>query len=199
MQRLCAALAALLATAGPATAAETIYEIDPAHTFPSFEADHMGISFWRGKFNASSGRIVLDKAADTGTVEVDIDVASIDFGLDAMNDKARSADLFDADAHPRASYRGRLAGFVDGVPTRVDGELTLRGIAQPVRLEIRRFKCLPHPLHGRELCGADARATIQRDAFGISAGKDYGFDMDVVLRIQVEAVAVDPAEAATTK
>jgi len=199
MQRLCAALAALLATAGPATAAETIYEIDPAHTFPSFEADHMGISFWRGKFNASSGRIVLDKAAGTGTVEVDIDVASIDFGLDAMNDKARSADLFDADAHPRASYRGTLAGFVDGAPTRVDGELTLRGVTRPVQLEIARFKCLPHPLHGRELCGADAQATIQRDTFGISAGKDYGFDMDVALRIQVEAVAVDPAEAATTE
>ena len=45
----------------------------------------------------------------------------------------------------------------------------------------------------RELCGADAVATFQRDAFGIDAGKDYGFDMTVTLRIQAEAVAVDAA------
>ena len=182
--------------AAPATAAEVEYEIDPMHTFPSFEADHMGISYWRGKFNASRGRIVLDKAAGTGTVDVEIDVASIDFGLDAMNEQARSAALFDSAAHPRATYRGTLAGFVDGSPTRVDGELTLRGITRPVRLELRRFKCMPHPLHGRELCGADAQATIRRDAFGIDAGKDFGFDMAVTLRIQVEAVAVAADRAA---
>lgn len=195
MKRPLLLLAAALAAA-PVAAAEIEYEIDPAHTFPSFEADHMGISFWRGKFNASGGRIVLDKAAGTGTVEVDIDVASIDFGLDAMNDMARSAELFDSDAHPRANYRGTLAGFVDGAPTRVDGELTLRGITRPVRLELRRFKCIPHPLHGRELCGADAGATLQRDAFGIDAGKAFGFDMTVALRIQVEAIAVETGPAA---
>jgi len=187
--------AALLAIALPAAAADVAYEIDPAHTFPSFEADHLGgLSVWRGKFNDSRGTVVMDRAAGRGRIEVVIDTGSIDYGLDAMNEHARGADLFDTVRWPQATYTGTLAGFVDGRPTRVDGELTLRGVTRPVVLDVRSFKCMPHPLHGRELCGADAVATIRRDDFGMAAGKDYGFDMGVTLRIQVEAVAV----AATT-
>ena len=75
--------------------------------------------------------------------------------------------------------------------SRVVGELTLHGVTRPVELKINSFKCMPHPMYKREVCGADASATIQRDAFGISAGKDYGFSMDVVLRIQVEAIQAE--------
>src|SRR5688572_31070366 len=100
---------ALSALAAAAAAAPAVYEIDPAHTFPSFEADHMGISTWRGKFNDSRGEIVLDKAAGSGSVKVAIDTASIDFGLDAMNDKARGAELFDTAKYPQATYTGTLA------------------------------------------------------------------------------------------
>ena len=178
------ALAALPAAAGSVT-----YEIDPAHTFPSFEADHMGVSVWRGKFNRSSGEVVLDKAAGTGTVAVEIDVASIDFGHDALNAEMVKPEYLDAAGHPTARYEGTLAGFVDGKPTRVDGTLTLHGVTRPLALEIRSFKCMPHPLFKRDWCGADAHATFDRSAFGIDAGKEYGFDMDVALRIQVEAVA----------
>src|SRR6266702_519809 len=70
--------AAALALAGPALAAPVTYNVDPAHTYPSFEADHMGISVWRGKMNKNSGTIVLDKATGTGTVDIAIDLASID-------------------------------------------------------------------------------------------------------------------------
>lgn len=180
--------AALTAVAATATAAPVRYEIDPAHTFPSFEADHMGVSVWRGKFNSSRGEISLDKAAQTGTVEVTIDTASIDYGLDVMNEHARKDTLLDTGKYPQAVYKGRLVDFRDGAPTRVAGELTLHGVTKPVDLTIDRFKCIPHPLHKRELCGADALATFRRDEFGIDAGKDYGFNMDVTMRIQVEAV-----------
>src|SRR5690606_12439269 len=190
------ALAAALAVAGTATAATVRYDIDPGHTFPSFEADHMaGLSVWRGKFNRSSGGITLDRAAGSGTVEVAIDTASIDFGHDALNEHARGADLFDTAKYPQATYTGQLVDFVDGRPTRVAGELTLHGVTRPVELEIRSFKCMPHPMLKRELCGADALATIQRDEFGMSAGKDYGFSMAVTLRIQVEAIAQEATAA----
>ncbi|TYT26364.1 polyisoprenoid-binding protein [Luteimonas viscosa] len=189
------ATSVLLLAALPATAADTVYEIDPAHTFPSFEADHLGgLSVWRGKFNTTRGTVVLDRAASSGRIEVVVDTGSIDYGLDAMNAEARGAGFFDTATWPEATYAGTLAGFADGRPTRVDGELTLRGVTRPVTLEIRSFKCMPHPLHRRELCGADAFATIRRDEFGMSAGKDYGFDMAVDLRIQVEAVAVEPGK-----
>ena len=183
-----AALAVLAATGNIAMAAPVDYEIDPDHTYPSFEADHMGISFWRGKFNRTAGTLVVDKAAGTGSVEVSIDMDSIDFGLDSMNEHAKAAEFFDVAKYPKATYKGRLEDFVDGAPTRVVGELTLHGTTKPVELNIDRFKCIPHPLYKRELCGANATATFKRDGFGLAAGKDYGFSMDVDLRIQMEAI-----------
>lgn len=183
---LSALLCALFSAAG---AAPVTYKIDPSHTFPSFEADHMGISVWRGKFNANSGTVVLDKAAQTGSFEVAIDLASVDFGQDALNTWAAGAEFFDAAKHGPAIYKGKLTAFKKGVPTQVAGTLTMRGISRPVNLKLNLFKCIAHPMLKRDLCGADAVGTIKRDEFGLAAGKDYGFKMDVALRIQVEAVA----------
>src|SRR3546814_9187106 len=107
------ALAVLLAMAGTATAATVHYDIDPEHTFPSCEADHLaGLSVWRGKFNRSSGEIALDRAAGTGAVEVVVDMASIDFGHDKLNEHARGAELFDATKYPQATSTGQLRDFV---------------------------------------------------------------------------------------
>lgn len=172
-----------------ASAAETRYEIDPQHTYPSFEADHMGLSHWRGKFNRTSGTVTIDKAAGTGSIDITIDIDSIDYGLDLMNAEALKPTLFDAENFPKASYRGTFAKFEDGKPTAVQGTLTLHGVTRPVELRITRLKCMPHPLDKRDWCGADAETTIDRSQFGMDAGKDFGFDMSVALRIQVEAVA----------
>ena len=180
---------AIAAASAGAIAAPTSYTIDPTHTYPSFEADHMGISYWRGKVNKNSGVVVLDKQAGTGTVEISIDLASIDFGLEAMNAWAIGEKFFNVTKSPTALYKGRLEQFVNGSPTLVNGELTLNGHTKPVQLVIARFKCIPHPMLKRELCGADASGSFQRDAFGLDAGKDYGFNMNVTLRIQAEAVA----------
>jgi polyisoprenoid-binding protein YceI len=185
--RISLLLAALATLPLQVHAAQERYTIDPQHTFPSFEADHMGMSHWRGKFNRSSGSVLLDKAAGKGSVEVEIDVASVDFGLDALNTAAIGKELFETAKYPKAMYRGELVDFVDGAPTRVRGQLTLHGVTRPVELRITRFKCMPHPLSKRDWCGADAEASFDRSQFGLDAGKDYGFDMTVALRIQVEA------------
>lgn len=181
----------LMVLASGSHADSAVYTIDPTHTYPSFEADHMGgLSVWRGKFNQTHGTITLDKAAGSGTVDVTINATSIDFGLDKMNESARSAELFDTAKYPQAHYKGALVDFANGAPTRVKGELTLHGQTHSLDLEIQSFKCMPHPMFKpREVCGADAIATFNRDDFGMSAGKDYGFDMKVTLRIQVEALA----------
>lgn len=178
-----ASLLAPLAHAAPA-----LYTIDPTHTYPSFEADHMGLSVWRGKFNKTTGTVSLDKAAGRGEVDITIDMDSIDFGLDVMNAKARGDGLFDTTQFPLATYKGQLAGFVNGAPTQVLGQLTMHGVTRPVELKILSFKCRPHPMVRRDWCGADALATFQRDDFGVDSGKEWGFNMDVTLRIQVEAV-----------
>ena len=165
------------------------YEIDPNHTFPAFEADHMGgLSLWRGKTNSTSGEIVLDKKNKTGSVNVVMEMLSIDFGHDEMNKRAKSDDMFDIEEFPQASYEGKLINFQDGAPTKVEGELTLHGITKNVDLEIKAFKCRLHPFKLREVCGADLRGNIMRDDFGIKYGKMLGFKMGVALRIGVEAI-----------
>jgi polyisoprenoid-binding protein YceI len=174
---------------GCAIAAPVSYTIDPSHTFPSFEADHMGMSYWRGKMDSNSGVVVLDREAGSGSVDIEIDLASIDFGLRALNAWAVGDKFFNVEKSPKAHYKGTLENFVEGRPTLVKGALTLHGQTQPVNLTINRFKCMPHPMLKREFCGADASGSFKRDAFGLDAGKDYGFNMDVALRIQVEAVA----------
>jgi polyisoprenoid-binding protein YceI len=180
---------ALGAVCASAIAAPVTYNIDSNHTFPSFEADHMGgLSLWRGKFKSTSGKITLDKEAGAGTVEVTIDTKSIDFGNQALNDHWQRPDFFDTAQHPTATYTGRLVDFRNGMPTAVDGQLTMHGVTKPVRLTINQFKCMQHPQRGVEVCGADATGTFNRDEFGVSLGKPM-FNMAVTLRIQVEALA----------
>lgn len=180
----CGALAAA-AAAAPAT-----YEVDPQHTYPSFEADHMGgMSVWRGKINSSAGKIVLDKQAGSGTVDVTMDMKTIDFGINELNAHAQTPDLFDTAKYPTATYTGKLAKFQNGAPTEVDGTLTLHGVSKPVTLKINSFQCKDHPMKKKEFCGADASATINRDDFGVDFGKQMGFKMGVTLRIQIEATA----------
>jgi polyisoprenoid-binding protein YceI len=175
---------------GPLAAAPANYSIDPDHTFPSFEADHMGISVWRGKMNRSTGSLTFDKTTGAGSVDVTVELASIDFGHDALNRWARSAEFFDVEKHPVATYKGRFEGASNGAPAQVVGELTLNGVSKPVVLKINSLKCVPHPMLKRELCGADASGSFKRDDFNLDMGKAYGFKMDVTLRIQVEALQV---------
>ena len=186
---LACALLAAAAGAEPVT-----YRVDPRHTFPAFEADHQGgLSVWRGKIERSAGTIVLDREARTGTVEMTMDMDSIDFGLDEMNTHAKAGDILDVARFPTAAYTGALVDFGrTGVPTAVEGELTLHGITRPLRLEIERFQCQPHHRTGVETCGADASATFNRDDFDVSYGKDDGFFMYVNLLLTVEAQRVDP-------
>jgi polyisoprenoid-binding protein YceI len=172
-----------------AFAEEVSYTLDPAHTYPSFEADHLGISKWRGKMDKSAGTMTFDHGTGQGAVSVTIDLSSIDFGMDKLNEWARGNEFFDVTKYPQATYKGKLSGLTGGGPGRVVGELTLHGVTRPVELKIGAFKCMPHPMLKREVCGADALGTFNRDEFGLSAGKDYGFKMNVDLRIQVEAIA----------
>ena len=184
--------AVLTLAVGSALAAPVTYEVDPGHTYPSFEADHMGgLSVWRGKLDKSSGTIVLDKDKSTGTVDITIDTSSIDFGHEKLNEHAKSKDLFDVANYPTATYKGTLAKFVNGSPTEVDGQFTLHGVTKPLTLKIDQFLCKPNPMTKKEVCGADAKATFNRKDYGMAFGEAYGFKMDVKLAIQVEAVRKD--------
>jgi len=180
-----ASLAAMV-SAG-AIAAPVTYVLDPTHTFPSFAADHMGgLSVWRGKFNTTSGKVVYDKAAPSGSIEVTVDVSSIDFGMPKLNEHAKSSEIFDAAKYPTATYTGKFTKFDGASPTEAQGTLTLHGVTKPLTLTINSFLCKPSPMTKKEVCGADASATFNRADFGVNFGEKYGFKQEVTLQIQVE-------------
>jgi polyisoprenoid-binding protein YceI len=175
-----------------ATAASTTYHVDPDHTHPSFEVDHFGgLSTWRGTFKKSSGTVTLDTEAKTGTVDVVVDTATIDFAHDKLNEHVSSPEMLDVAKYPTAEYKGRFVEFANGAPRTISGNLTLHGVTKPVTLTINSFKCFEHPMLKKQVCGADASGSFDRADFGVSYGQQYGFKQDVLLRIQVEGVKVN--------
>ena len=175
-----------------ATAASTTYNVDPDHTHPSFEVDHFGgVSIWRGTFKKTSGTVELDTAAKTGTVDVVIDTATIDFAHDKLNEHVSSPEMLDVAKYPTAEYKGKFVEFANGAPKTISGDLTLHGVTKPVTLTINTFKCFQNPMLKKQVCGADASGSFNRADFGVNYGQQYGFKQDVLLRIQVEGVKVN--------
>ncbi|WP_334188341.1 YceI family protein [Noviherbaspirillum sp.] len=183
-------LIAILLAAGATSAFAQTYNIEPNHTYPSFEADHLGISVWRGKFTKTSGTIMLDRAAKTGTMDIAIDANSIDFGHLKMNDHAKSKDMFNVEQFPTITYKGKSIKFNGDQPVAVEGDLTMLGVTKPVTLTINKFKCIEHPMLKREVCGADASGEFKRTDFGLNYGTPR-FAPEVKLAIQVEALKAD--------
>lgn len=176
--------------AGLTQAAPVTYTVEPGHTYPSFKAQHMGISFWRGKFNSSSGTVVLDREAQTGTVDITIDASSVDFGHDKMNEHALKEDFFHVEKYPEITYKGTIR-FEDGVPGAVEGELTMLGVTKPVALDIDSFKCIEHPFFKKEVCGADAEGAFNRWDFGMQYGAKTRELGKAEIEIQIEALRND--------
>lgn len=172
--------------AGPALAAPETYTIDASHTYPSFKAAHKSLSFWRGKFNKTSGTVVLDRKAKTGTVDITIDATSIDFGHDKMNEHAMSDDFFNTAKYPTITYKGTIK-FDGDKPDEVDGQMTLMGVTKPLKLDIEHFACAPHPMLKREVCGADAEGEFDRNDFGMTKAADGAWGKSKI-EIQVEAL-----------
>ncbi len=180
-----ASMAALVSTVG--FAAPVTYVLDPAHTFPSFAADHMGgLSVWRGKFDSTSGKVVYDKDAKSGSIDVTVDMSSINFGMPKLDEHAKGPDLFDVAKYPTATYTGKFSKFDGATPTEAQGTLTMHGVTKPVTLVINSFLCKQNPMSHKEVCGADASATFNRGDFGVSFGDKFGFKQQVMLQIQVE-------------
>ena len=112
------------------------YQIDPDHTYPSFEADHLGgLSKWRGKINATEGVVTVDNDNLTGTVDIKMDMNTLDFGHEKMNQRARKKDLFYVEKFPYAIYSGTLI-FKDKAPKEISGLLTLRELSKTIEISI---------------------------------------------------------------
>ena len=174
-KRLIAVIFAALPMA--ALAAPDSYTLDPYHTFPNFSVDHLGVAMIYGRFNKTTGKVTLDRAAKSGSVELLVETASVDTGDNDKGTRARSrdehlrsADFFNAVEYPRMTYKSTSMSFNGDNPSAVDGTLTLLGITKPVPLTIERFKCNPATATAKERCGGNATGKIKRSDFGMKTG-----------------------------
>jgi polyisoprenoid-binding protein YceI len=171
------------------------WQIDPGHAEVAFVGRHFMLTKVRGRFTDVSGvvRIAEDPAAST--VEVTIGMASVNSGSDVRDDHLRSADLFDVEAWPTATYRSTRVTWTGGDEAAVDGELTIRGVTRPVPLAVRFVGHAQDPWGGhRAVFSATGR--VNREEFGITwnmALETGGIlvSRDVDLEIEVETVRQD--------
>jgi polyisoprenoid-binding protein YceI len=182
---------ALATAAGPAAAAG--YQIDPGHTQVHWEVVHLGTSTLRARFDKLDGTIVFDAAAKTLQLGIRVDTASVSSGSAGFDKILRGAQLFAAQEHPVAWFVAQRASFEGDVPRQVHGEITLRGVNQPLTLTATRWRCGFNPLFGREVCGGDFEAELKRSEFGMTLALPLVGDT-VRLRIAVEAVVIPPAQ-----
>ena len=183
-----ALIAAATLAAGSAQAQSAAYAIDPTHTFVTFEIGHFGTSTNRGRFDKKEGAVQLDKAGKSGKVEMTIDMTSINTGTSAFDKHLQSADLFDAAKYPTAKFTADKFAFNGDKVSEVSGTLTLLGKTNPVTLKASQFNCYQNPMLKREVCGGDFETTIDRTAYGLNYGVQWGFPKDVRLLVQVEAI-----------
>jgi polyisoprenoid-binding protein YceI len=161
------------------------YTIDPAHTYPHFSISHLGFSTMQGRFDATSGKVTLDRAAKTGTVEIAIETASISTGFAKRDEHLKSPDFFNAAEFSKITYKSTAIRFKGDTPSSVEGNLTISGVTKPVTLTIDAFNCGTNPMSKKDECGAAASAQIKRSDFGVKYGlPNIGDDIKLVFEIE---------------
>ncbi len=178
---------ALSMIAASAFAAQETFSIDPTHTAPRFEYSHFGYSNQVHRFDTTSGKVMLDKAAKTGSVDVTIDAKSVNTGYATFNEHIQGEDFFHTAAHPAITFKSTKVKFKGDKPVAVEGNLTIKGVTRPVTLKVTSFHAMPHPIKKVDAIGANAVTKIKRSEFNMGKHAPFVSD-DVTLSIAVEAV-----------
>lgn len=157
-----------------ASAAPENYTLDPYHTYPHFAAEHFGVSLMWGRFDRSAGKFMLDRAARKGSLELDVETASLTTGDNDKGSRPRSrdehlksADFFNVAEFPRMSFKAGEVKFDGDNPAEVTGQLTLLGVTKPLTLKMERWVCRDHPFSKKPMCGGNASGAIKRSEFGM--------------------------------
>jgi polyisoprenoid-binding protein YceI len=180
-------VAALSAFSAAGFAAPETYNVEPTHTYPRFEYSHFGYSNQQQRFDKTSGKIVIDRAAKTGSVDVSIDTTSVNTGYALFNQHIQAEDYFDTAKYPAISFKSTRVRFDGDKPVAVEGNLTIKGVTRPVTLTVTSFHSMPHPMLKKDAIGANATTKVKRSEFNMGKNVPYVSD-EVSLTIAVEAI-----------
>ncbi len=180
---------------GTLTGLET-WNLDPAHTTVEFSVKHMMFTTVRGRFKDVSGTIALDPDdPDASHVEVEIEAASIDTGVEDRDKHLRSADFLDVENHTEITFRSRRvdgAAREEGDEFQLVGDLTIRGTTREVTLDCT-FQGVGKDPWGGERAGFNARTKVDRRDFGLTwnqALEAGGVLVGNDVKIEIDAQAV---------
>jgi polyisoprenoid-binding protein YceI len=186
-----AGLAALLAL--PSLAATSAWQIDPQHTAAQFSVRHLAISTVRGQFSNVQGAVQLDDADITkSTVEVTIDVNSVDTREPKRDAHLKSPDFFDAAKYPAMTFKSkRVEKTADG-KLKVTGDLTIHGTTKEVVLVVDGPTAPVKDPWGLQRAALMATTKINRQDFGIkwnasmdNGGVVVGDDISIVIDLEM--------------
>jgi polyisoprenoid-binding protein YceI len=178
-------LSAMLAA--PAIAAPETFVIDNSHTYPRFSYNHMGFSTQLSRFNKTDGKVIFDRDAKTGSVDIVIDMKSVDTGFALFDEHIQAADYLDTARYPTATFKSTRVNFSGDKPSTIEGNLTIKGVTKPVVLTVTSFQAIPHPMLKKDAIGANAYTIVKRSDF--NAGKNAPAVGDEVrIDIALEAV-----------
>ena len=180
-------VAALGAFSAAAFAAPETFNVEPTHTYPRFEYSHFGYSNQQQRFDKTSGKIVIDRAAKTGSVDVSIDTTSVNTGYALFNQHIQAEDYFDTARYPAITFKSTKVKFEGDKPVAVEGNLTIKGVTRPVTLTVTSFHSMPHPMLKKDAIGANAMTKVKRSEFNMGKNVPYVSD-EVTLTIAVEAI-----------
>jgi polyisoprenoid-binding protein YceI len=156
------------ATAIPATTATSIWNIDPAHSAAEFKVRHMMISFVKGKFSGLSGVLKLDETDYThSTVEVSIPAASVSTVDDKLDAHLKNEDFFDVEKFPTLTFKSTGIRSTGGQDYEVTGDLTIRGVTNPVTLSVNDLSEPSKDPWGNLRIGLSGSTKVNRKDFGL--------------------------------
>ncbi len=187
LSKLSAALILAVTIAAPALAAPETFNVEPTHTFPRFSYNHLGYSVQLSRFDKTSGKVVFDKAAKTGSVDIVINTKSVSTGSDVFNEHIQGEDFLDTAKYPTATFKSTKVVFEGDKPARIEGNLTLKGVTKPVTLTVTSFQTMPHPMVKKDALGANAFTTVKRTDFNMGKNAPYVGD-EVRIDIAIEAI-----------
>ncbi|MEN9479614.1 MAG: hypothetical protein RLZZ298_1009 [Pseudomonadota bacterium] len=187
LTQLSAALILAATVAAPALAAPETFNVEPTHTFPRFSYNHLGYSVQLSRFDKTSGKVVFDKAAKTGSVDIVINTKSVSTGSDVFNEHIQGENFLDTAKHPTATFKSTKVVFEGDKPAKIEGNLTLKGVTKPVTLTVTSFQTMPHPMVKKDALGANAYTTVKRTDFNMGKNAPYVGD-EVRIDIAIEAI-----------
>ena len=185
---LSVATALFAAVLSSAVAAPVTYNVDQSHTYPRFSYSHLGLSSQTSSFSKTTGTVVFDAAAKTGSVDITIDMKTVNTGFADFNGHIQGEDFLDTAKFPTATFKSSRVVFEGDKPKSIEGTLTIKGVSKPVTLTVTSFAALQHPMAKKQALGANAYTVIKRSEF--NAGKYVPLVSDEVrIDISIEAIA----------